>query len=85
MSGRQRQLQVSRPIQSEGWCAMQGSNLRRGVLHQGLTGNAPQIAPQNSGRPEEVEEIAAAWCRLPAVLKDAILGIVRSAQPVRRS
>ena len=57
---------------------MQGSNLQGGVLHQGLEEEAPQLAPQGRGWPGEVEEIAAAWAKLPGVLKAAILGIVRS-------
>jgi hypothetical protein len=68
------------PAMSEGeeWCAMQGSNPQSAVGYQALADAAPQLAPQCCKWPEEVEEIALAWARLPDALKAAVLGIVRS-------
>jgi hypothetical protein len=57
---------------------MQDSNLQGGIGYQALTGTAPQLAPQGSGLPEEVLEIARSWAALPEALKAAVLGIVRS-------
>jgi hypothetical protein len=57
---------------------MQGSNPQGAVLHQALTTQAPQLAPQGIYWPGEVEEIARTWAVLPDALKAAVLGIVRS-------
>jgi hypothetical protein len=50
-------------------------------IYAGFPGAASQIASHGSVDLPEVLEIAAAWRGLPDVLKRAVLGIVRSAQP----
>jgi len=67
-------------------CAVQGSNRLHPTEHQALAkSNTPQRTPSLESGLGELEEIAAAWDGLPAALRSAILGIVRSVQPDTRA
>ena len=63
------------------WWTLQGSNLQPFTDFQGVTKQGtPQWTPDGSGLRKgfEICEVIKAWPHLPEVLRQAILGIVRS-------